>query len=77
MGIVFSLEAGFQVGYLIYQKFASNEGVGAEKFSAKNPLSFLTQGSNLASSFVDSAVHYATGGPIKNAVKEVNSYRDY
>jgi hypothetical protein len=77
MGVVFSLEAGFQVGYLIYQRFAQNEGVGAESFRYNNPMSFLGQGSDLVSSAIATATDYATGGPIKNAFKEIDSYREY
>jgi hypothetical protein len=76
LGVILAMEAGFQVGYLIYQKFMGEAGTGAENFKYQAP-NLLSSGNSLFNSALSNAEYYGTGGPLKDAYNKVNSYKEY
>jgi hypothetical protein len=76
LGVILAMEAGFQVGYLIYQKFMGEAGAGAENFKYQAP-TLLSSGNDLFNSALSNAEYYGTGGPIKDAYNKVSDYKEY
>jgi hypothetical protein len=76
LGVIMAMEAGFQVGYLIYQKFMGDAGTGAEGFKYQAP-GLMSSGNDLLNSTLKNAEYYGTGGPVKDAYNKRDSYKEY
>jgi hypothetical protein len=76
LGVIMAMEGGFQVGYMIYQKFMGEAGSGAENFKYQSP-NLMSSGNDLFNSALASAEYYGTGGPVKDAYNKVSDYKEY
>jgi hypothetical protein len=76
-GVVMAIEAGYQVMYMIYQRFMGEAGAGAESFRYSDGIGLLSQGNAQFNRALSSAEYYGTGGPLKDAYNKVESYKDY
>jgi hypothetical protein len=78
IGVILSLEAGYQVGFMVYDKFMNEKGSGRKSNSYSSGPQLVSSGSGLFSSALSTAEYYGTGGVVKDAYKKVNDeYIEY
>jgi len=76
VGMILSMEAGFQVGYMIYKRFMDERGAGVTGQSYAAP-TMLSQGKGLLNTAAEGLEYWGTGGPVKDMYNKVDSYDEY
>jgi hypothetical protein len=66
IGVILSLEAGYQVGYMIYDKYMNNRSAQTNHNTTFSRPTLLSSGNQLMNSALSSAEYYGTGGPVKS-----------